>query len=143
MAYRKVIPGNLIKPRGRPPKKKENENENIVTEKRPVTEKRKYLKKEEPDISKNPDQGSAVSIFGKETKKFFSEPLPADLECEEMDCLDFKNGENLLSIKLFKKPNRVFRIQIFLNKTIEIRNVTYSGYSTAYSFWNLLKGNLK
>jgi hypothetical protein len=37
----------------------------------------------------------------------------------------------------------MFRIQVFLNDQVEIRNVTYTGAKTGYGFWNLLKGALK
>lgn len=87
------------------------------------------------------------SIISKKIDESFKEALNPQLdlksELEEIDSLDFKRGENILSIKLFKKENRVFRIQMFLNKTTEIRNVTYSGTNTAFGFWNLLKGSLK
>ena len=71
--------------------------------------------------------------INKDTKK--------DLEL--IDSLEFKNGENKLTIRFSKKHNRMFRIQIFLNDESEIRPVTYTGASTGYSFWNLLKGNMK
>lgn len=64
-------------------------------------------------------------------------------ELELIDSLVFKNGENNLTIRFSKKHNRMFRIQIFLNDESEIRPVTYTGASTGYSFWNLLKGALK
>lgn len=60
-----------------------------------------------------------------------------------IDSIDFENGLNKLSIRFSKKQNRMYRIQIFLNEEIEIRNVTYTGTSTGTSFWNLLKGSLK
>lgn len=62
---------------------------------------------------------------------------------ELIDSLEFKNGENTLTIRFSKKHNRMFRIQVFLNGESEIRPVTYTGASTGYAFWNLLKGSLK
>lgn len=64
-------------------------------------------------------------------------------ESDVIDSIDFKNGENTLSIKFIQNYNRTYRIQMFLNDKIEIRNVTYSGNNTANNFWSLLKGNLK
>lgn len=64
-------------------------------------------------------------------------------ELELIESIVFKNGENTLTIRFSKKHNRMFRIQVFLNDTSEIRPVTYTGASTGYSFWNLLKGALK
>lgn len=60
-----------------------------------------------------------------------------------IETLEFKNGENVLSIRFSKKNNRHLRIQVFLNDDIEIRPVSYTGSSTGNSFWNLLKGALK
>lgn len=75
------------------------------------------------------------------------EPLSEENKVEEaqtvVDQIDFKNGENVLSIKFSKKHNRMFRIQIILNDGTEIRPVTYTGSSSAYNFWHLLKGALK
>lgn len=64
-------------------------------------------------------------------------------DLETIESLDFKNGENTLSIRFSKRHNRMFRIQVFLNNENEIRPVTYTGASTGYAFWNLLKGALK
>lgn len=64
-------------------------------------------------------------------------------ELEAIESLDFKNGENTLSIRFSKRHNRMFRIQVFLNNENEIRPVTYTGAHTGYAFWNLLKGALK
>jgi hypothetical protein len=64
-------------------------------------------------------------------------------EGEIIDSIEFKNGSNVLKIVFKKQHNRSFRIQAFLNETTEIRPVTYTGSSTASSFWNLLKGSLK
>ena len=60
-------------------------------------------------------------------------------ECKILEFLEFKNGKNHLKICLIQKPNRMFRIQTFLNDSTEIRPVSYTGSSTAMSFWNLLK----
>lgn len=64
-------------------------------------------------------------------------------EGEIIDSIEFKNGSNVLKIVFKKQHNRSFRIQAFLNETTEIRPVTYTGSSTASSFWSLLKGSLK
>jgi hypothetical protein len=63
-------------------------------------------------------------------------------ENTEIDFLEFEKGKNKLKISLFKKHNRMFRIQIFLNDHTEIRPTTYTGSSMALSFWNLLKESL-
>ena len=61
---------------------------------------------------------------------------------ELMDCIDFFNGKNKISIKFLKRHNRMFRVQIFLNDKTELRPVTYTGASMGYAFWNLLKESL-
>lgn len=66
------------------------------------------------------------------------------LQSEIVESIDFLKGNNKLSIRLTKKHNRMFRVQIFLNDgELEIRPMTYTGSNTALSFWNLLKGALK
>lgn len=64
-------------------------------------------------------------------------------DLELIESLEFKNGENTLSIRFSKKHNRMFRIQIYLNNKSEIRPITYTGASTGYAFWNFLKDSLK
>lgn len=75
-----------------------------------------------------------VKEVAKETKK---EDLK---DLEVIESIDFKNGDSTLSIRFSKRHNRMFRIQVFLNNKEEIRPVTYTGASTGYAFWNLLKG---
>ncbi len=60
-----------------------------------------------------------------------------------LESIDFMNGENKLTIRLSRRNNRMFRIQVFLNDEIEIRPVTYAGSSTGLSYWKLLKEALK
>ena len=81
---------------------------------------------------------------------FVSQKFTADVKensekksLELVESIDFKNGENKLSIRFSKRHNRMYRIQIFLNDNFEIRPVTYTGSSMALTFWNLLKGALK
>jgi len=62
---------------------------------------------------------------------------------EIVDRIQFENGENTLDILLIKLPNRLYRIQIFLNGKTEIRPVTYTGNSAASAYWNLLRDKLK
>jgi len=62
---------------------------------------------------------------------------------ETIESIDFKNGENTLTIRFSKKINRTFRIQVFLNSNFEVRPVTYAGYFMGISYWNLLKGSMK
>jgi vacuolar-type H+-ATPase subunit I/STV1 len=62
---------------------------------------------------------------------------------ETIENLDFFSGKNKLSIRFSKRHNRMYRIQVFLNDTIQIMPVTYNGVSTGLAFWNLLKGALK
>lgn len=76
----------------------------------------------------------------KEVKEVKKEELK---DLETIESIEFKNGENTLSIRFSKRHNRMFRIQVFLNNENEIRPVTYTGASTGYAFWNLLKGALK
>jgi hypothetical protein len=64
-------------------------------------------------------------------------------ELEIVETVDFKNGDNILSLRFSKLHNRSFRIQVFLNNENEIRPVTYTGARTGFAFWNLLKGALK
>lgn len=60
-----------------------------------------------------------------------------------IESVDFTNGKNKLSVRLSKKSNRLYRLQIFLNDQTEIRPTTYNGSTTANSVWSLLKGVMK
>lgn len=71
------------------------------------------------------------------------EAMEEDKPLEIVESIDFMKGNNKLSIRLTKKHNRMFRVQIFLNDgELEVRPMTYTGANTAMSFWNLLKGSL-
>jgi hypothetical protein len=87
----------------------------------------------------------AAKIIEPESTVSLQVPVTNEAEKDDqiMDKIEFTNGENKLSIRFSKKHNRMFRIQIFLNDESEIRPVTYTGASTGYAFWNLLKGALK
>jgi hypothetical protein len=69
-----------------------------------------------------------------------TESAPDNEQCQS---IDFSNGKNTLSVRYRKCSNRQFRIQIFLNDTIEIRPVSYTGSSTGNAFWALIKGVMK
>lgn len=104
-------------------------------------------KKREKTHVTEPIQSPAKIV---EPESTISLQVPVTKEAEKddqsdqiMDKIEFTNGENKLSIRFSKKHNRMFRIQIFLNDESEIRPVTYTGASTGYAFWNLLKGALK
>jgi len=94
-------------------------------------------------------QNGDTSQLNKE-KKPMNEAIEKDLkdeiqadELKFVDQMEFSNGENKLKILLRQKKNRVYRMQIFLNNTQEIRPLTYNGSATAMTFWELLKGSLK
>lgn len=60
-----------------------------------------------------------------------------------LDELLFSDGNNVVKIALRQKANRVCRMQIFLNDSLELRPTTYVGKCSAMNFWNLLKESLK
>lgn len=60
-----------------------------------------------------------------------------------IESIEFTNGKNKVSLRLSKRHNRLYRVQIFLNDSMELRPSTYNGASTAYSFWNVLKEIMK
>lgn len=88
-----------------------------------------------------------VNKIIKESMDSQAEQVPAIEEdtksLELIESIEFKNGENTLTIRFSKKHNRMYRIQVFLNNQTEVRPVTYTGANTGYAFWNLLKGALK
>jgi len=94
---------------------------------------------------------AAINTINKIIKESMESPAIEEIKSldedtkalELIESIEFKNGENILAIRFSKKHNRMFRIQIFLNNETEIRPVTYTGASTGYTFWNLLKGALK
>lgn len=64
-------------------------------------------------------------------------------EHELIDSISFHEGKNEVTIRLYKRSNRMYGIKIFLNGATEIRPSTYVGANPAFGFWNLLKGALK
>ncbi|VVB80753.1 Uncharacterised protein [uncultured archaeon] len=126
MAYRRIpyqeILPPVVKKRGRPRKNPES-----PLEQKPVIERfPPRLKKPDEDCEDCPD------------------PLLNSLiEDEVVESIDFMRDKNKLSIKLIKKQNRVFKVQIFLNEELEIRNANYAGMNTATNFWSMLKACLK
>jgi len=83
-----------------------------------------------------------------ELKKDFEEGLvnaPRDIRQNPMadltpvEAIEFTNGKNKLKILLSKKHNRMYRVQIFLNDSVEIRPATYTGFAPASTFWGFLK----
>lgn len=62
---------------------------------------------------------------------------------ETIDSLEFHDGKNKISVRLSKKPSRLYQVKIFINDEQEIRPMTYNGATTALGYWQLLKSNLK
>lgn len=107
-----------------------------------VVEKESLLdihSKESNIINIKPTLSDAVNNPTTEETK----PVPDSQALELIEEIEFKNGENTLKITFKKKHNRMFRVQVFLNDTLEMRPATYSGATTAFAFWNLMKGSLK
>ena len=87
------------------------------------------------------NQVEEIEPMQEEVKEIAKESKKEDLkDLEVIESIDFKNGDSTLSIRFSKRHNRMFRIQVFLNNKEEIRPVTYTGASTGYTFWTLLKG---
>ena len=116
-------------------------------------------KKIEPPASKEPEftqiirgltngtggtvvSGSGVTIESAEHASNIDK-IMKDNNQELVERVDFFDGKNKLSIAFIKKNSRMFRIQIFLNDSLEIRPVTYNGRSPASAYWELLKSELK
>jgi len=56
-----------------------------------------------------------------------------------VEAIEFTNGKNTLKILLSRRHNRMYRVQIFLNDSVEIRPTTYTGFAPASTFWGFLK----
>lgn len=50
---------------------------------------------------------------------------------------------NTIKLKFLKTQGRLYKLQIMLNDSIEIKPVTYSGSSIGFGYWNLIKGLMK
>lgn len=151
MVYTEPSEGKKSKPRGRPFVKGNNKG------------------KPRNDVLDNPGHESSIEgqpideskillnlLTGEETitgQKPATQSLPIEEEQDAkeesklplvlVESIDFIRGENKLSIRLSKRHNRLYRLQIFLNDTTEVRPVTYTGASAAFSFWDVLKGLTK
>ena len=158
MVYQESSDGKKYKPRGRPfPKgNKRGKLENGV-----LADTR-YLSGNEggivvptsESVTKEPEkQESALSQLHTIVQETLDTNLKAAMETpiEEkedssvykiIETIDFKNGDNVLSIRFSAVNNRRYRIQVFLNDETEVRPVTYQGSTSGNAFWKLLKGAL-
>ena len=98
-------------------------------------------------IDKNENEGIKPSLNDKyEIKKMnidINEESNKNTENEEMETIDFVNGENKIKIILYKTPNRMFKVKIFLNEMTEIRPLSFQSHPLAMGYWNLLKKSIK
>lgn len=169
MSYQEYIKLQKSKPRGKPFQKgnvngktidkvldtggHQNSNEETVIKKKPayriLTGTEPDKKQDEQDMKKKvmeedliiPDDES--KDLETETPCLTESDKDSDQSIKLIESIDFKNGKNTLTIRFSKKLNRMYRVQIFLNDDLEIRPVTYTGSSTGFTVWNLLKGTLK
>lgn len=100
---------------------------------------------EEANLLLNEDLNVSEKKFDDLVKhtEVYPEENEKNSELDLIDSVEFLKGKNKLTIRFSKRNNRMFRIQVFLNDKHEVRPVTYTGSSTGYAFWNLLKGALK
>ena len=146
MPSRKIDSGLTGRVRGRP-FTKGNKNgkvpgEIVDSKGYPSTIKGGVLEsKEEPEKIKIPE----IVLVGSTTciKPIENEEKEDSKDLKLIESLVFKEGENTLTIRFSERHNRMYRVQVFLNDSIEIRPVTYTGRSPGYGFWNLLKGMMK
>lgn len=164
MVHKDHSKGPKRKPRGRPfpkgNKRGKLENDLLATPRHEISDERGVIAPSSqhkiPELIDEELEQSGITLrlegkgadvvnkLLKESMDSTQEELKDDKkELELIESIEFKNGENTLTIRFSKKHNRMFRIQVFLNDVSEIRPVTYTGASTGYSFWNLLKGSLK
>lgn len=79
------------------------------------------------------------NAIGKEQSRERFEILEKIPSGDVLDVLTFVNGKNTLKIKFIRTPNRVYRIQVFMNDSQEVRPSTFAGASPGWSFWKLFK----
>lgn len=144
MVFENNSPRKKYKPRGRPfaPGNKCGKPANSV-----LGVSRCESSSRRETIACNEERGSNTPLNDKnEIKKMnidINEESNKNKENEIIETIDFVNGENKLKIILFKKPNRMFRIQIFLNEITELRPLSFQSYPLAMGYWNLLKKSIK
>jgi hypothetical protein len=83
------------------------------------------------------EYGKSIMLPAIESPKEPPQNPLADLT--PVDSIEFTNGKNTLKIVLSKRHNRMYRVQVYLNSTMEIRPATYTGYAPASTFWGFLK----
>ena len=114
---------------------------------RPFTKGHKLRKSNVDILASKRSETSAEGriVIDKEQEKEIITRKKEDIESEHelIESISFKNGENDLTIRFYKRTNRMYGVKIFLNENTEIRPCTYVGASTGFGFWNLLKGSLK
>lgn len=146
---------SVKKPRGRPFKKGNNrgkirdeildDSRSQISSERRIINSIQVSEESPTPCNKNEINLSEIirSINESNEKEKSNQVITEEKSIETVDNLDFFNENNKLSIRLSKRHNRMYRVQIFLNDSEEIRPMTYTGSNTAMSFWNLLKGALK
>lgn len=68
------------------------------------------------------------------------DPLQDDSR-EEVERIEFVEGDNKISFVLCRLKNRFYRMEIWLNGNT-IRPASYPGRLSAYNFWNMFKKGL-
>lgn len=144
MVYREISETEKNKPRGRPFTKgnKRGKNEDTV-----LVDSRPSVSYKGGVITSSQKQSSVEPIKAEISQNLEviddNETENVEDENKTVDSLEFKNGNNTLSIRFSSVNNRRYRIQVFLNDQLEVRPVTYQGSSSGNAFWKLLKGALK
>jgi hypothetical protein len=89
------------------------------------------------DVKKELEEKNDVNVYAAEKES--KDAVSAIHDLVFVDQIEFVNGKNTLKIVLSKRHNRMYRVQVFLNDTMEIRPATYTGFSPASTFWGFLK----
>jgi hypothetical protein len=97
----------------------------------------------QPLIADGAIEGTLDAITRKVMDDLVDQPKHVDqtptADLTPVDSIEFVNGKNTLKIVLSKKHNRMYRVQVYLNNTMEIRPATYTGFAPASTFWGFLK----
>lgn len=67
---------------------------------------------------------------------------PSALEINEIEKIEFKNGDNILKLMLFEKLGKRY-LKIILNDELEIKQTAFTSPNLALNHFKMLKNYLK
>ncbi len=124
--------GEKGKPRGRPFKK----GESTINTKHDDGVRKRMSKNNVLDDTRHETSVRGEDVEPKEASR--EQLLKYETLVDQIEFTD-EQGNNL-KLRFMRLSTRLYRMQVLLNDSVEIKPVTYSGSAMGNNYWNLLKG---